>query len=76
MARSKDLRQRFARDPDKWDAFRPHYHTEIDTRPATLKQLRELIRGGNVITLLFAARETKRNNTFALAGYLRSRALA
>ena len=65
IAPSKELREWFAHDPARWDAFRDRYAKELDTQPELLAQLRELARAGTV-TLVYAAHDEAHNNAVAL----------
>ena len=72
IAPSKELRQWFGHDPERWSGFREHYFQELDDRPDEVGELVEAARKGT-ITLLFAARDTDHNNAVALRDYLRER---
>lgn len=71
-APSRELRQWFGHDPDKWPEFRRRYHAELDAKPEALQPLREFLERGERVTLLFAARDEQHNNAVALAEYLRN----
>jgi uncharacterized protein YeaO (DUF488 family) len=71
LAPSNDLRHWFAHEPDRFEEFRRRYVEELGGRQEELRALRERARKGTV-TLLFAARDTERNNAVALADALRS----
>ncbi len=68
LAPSKALREWFAHDTARWDAFRSRYRTELETEPAAqaLAQLRALLAGHPTLTLLYAARDEAHNNAVAL----------
>ena len=72
LSPSSALRKRFGHDPEKWDAFRRAYAEELQESQDQLKNLRELARERK-ITLVFAAREEKRNNAVALRDILLGR---
>ena len=72
LSPSTALRKRFGHDPEKWDAFRRAYAEELQESQDQLKNLRELARERK-ITLVFAAREEKRNNAVALRDILLGR---
>ncbi len=67
IAPSDDLRKRFHARPDAWAAFRAAYAAELKgaAGQAAAKELRGLLRRGRV-TLLYAARDERRNNAVAL----------
>ncbi len=69
IAPSDDLRKWFAHDPSRWNEFKKRYFSELDEKPQTVKQLRELAATGK-LTLLFAARDTAHNQAVALKEYL------
>ncbi len=69
IAPSDALRHWFDHDPARWDEFRQRYRAELEANPGPVQQLRNLIAQGPV-TLLFAARDTQRNNAVALRDYM------
>ena len=71
-APSRDLRQWFGHDPQKWGEFRKRYFAELDKHPESWAGLREAA-GKGTVTLVYGARDTEHNNAVALADYLRSR---
>lgn len=64
IAPSDALRKSFAHRPEHWAEFRKRYATELAGNPA-IAALRKLARHGR-LTLLYAARDTERNNAVAL----------
>lgn len=58
------LRKSFAHRPEHWNEFRKRYAAELAGNPA-VGELRKLARQGR-LTLLYAARDTERNNAAAL----------
>jgi len=71
IAPSDALRKRFHGKPADWDAFRAAYAAELqgEAAQAAVKTLRERLREGRV-TLLYAARDERRNNAVALKAWL------
>jgi uncharacterized protein YeaO (DUF488 family) len=69
IAPSADLRKWFGHDPDKWPEFKRRYFRELDNNRAAVAELRRLAGAGRV-TLVFAARDVRRNNAVALKEYL------
>ncbi len=69
VAPSRDLRQWFGHDPDKWDEFSSRYCAELDSNPSAWKPLIEASRQG-VVTLLFSAHDSEHNNAVVLKAYL------
>jgi len=72
IAPSTALRQWFAHDPARWPEFRRRYRSEIRRHPAQLAELRALARQGPV-TLIFAARDERRNDAVVLRSVLLGR---
>ena len=79
LAPSKELRQWYGHDPDRWDEFQERYIEEIKDDPA-LDRLRRLAAKGTV-TLIIAYHDPERSNAVVLkrlleadAGLVRMRA--
>jgi uncharacterized protein YeaO (DUF488 family) len=71
IAPSDALRRRFHAKPDEWDAFRAAYEAELQGAAAqsAARDLLDRLRKGPV-TLLYAARDERRNNAVALKAWL------
>jgi uncharacterized protein YeaO (DUF488 family) len=71
IAPSDALRRRFHAKPDEWDAFRAAYEAELQggAAQAAARDLLDRLRKGPV-TLLYAARDERRNNAVALRAWL------
>jgi len=69
MAPSKDLREWFGHDPDKWDGFKDRYFKELRRNPSPWRALLEKARHGRV-TLVYAAKDEDHNNAVALLEFL------
>lgn len=69
LAPGRALRQWFGHDPTRWNAFRATYHRELATGPEGLETLRDAVSRGPV-TLIYAARDSERNNAVALKQFL------
>lgn len=72
LAPSTELRQWFAHDPAKWEAFKKRYYEELEQSEAAreaMDQLLDLAKRHRV-TLLFGARDHEHNNARALKMYL------
>ena len=74
IAPSTELRKWFGHDPEKWEAFRKRYRTELDANPEAVEALQELLREHPKATLLFMAHDEKHCNAVVLAEYLREHA--
>jgi uncharacterized protein YeaO (DUF488 family) len=73
VAPSSELRKRFSHQPKRWETFKKHYAGELGSKKELLQQIRELERKNGTVTLLYAARDQKRNNAVALKEFLRKR---
>jgi len=69
LAPSKDLRQWFGHDPDKWREFQRRYFAELGQQAEALDELRARLDAGPV-TLLFGAKDEEHNQAVALKRYL------
>ncbi|MDR4508279.1 MAG: DUF488 family protein [Candidatus Brocadiaceae bacterium] len=65
VAPSNALRKWFAHKEERWQEFKHRYHEELKGKKALMKQLSVLGKDKKV-TLLYAARDEKRNNARAL----------
>jgi len=72
VAPSAALRQWFGHDPARWSEFRRRYRGELKRQPEALAQLRALARQGR-ITLVFGARDERRNQAVVLKSVLAGR---
>ena len=69
LAPSKELRQWFDHQGDKWPEFQTRYYHELECQSDALIELRQYLAKGR-ITLIFAARDEQHNNAVALKNYL------
>jgi uncharacterized protein YeaO (DUF488 family) len=69
IAPSDDLRKWFSHDPSRWSEFKKRYCAELDEKPQTVMQLRDLAAKGR-LALLFSARDTACNRAGALKEYV------
>jgi uncharacterized protein YeaO (DUF488 family) len=69
LSPSDALRKEFGHDHSRWNEFKVSYFAELDERPEPVQRLAAEARRGTV-TLLFAARDTEKNNAVALRDYL------
>lgn len=70
VAPSPELREWFSHDPGKFKEFTARYQTELDSNPA-FKQLNDLAKQHEQITLLYAAHDPKINHAVVLQEYLK-----
>jgi len=73
IAPSSDLRQWFGHDPQRWAGFQRRYRRELRQMPQLTKQLKQLIKEHRSVTLVFSARDDRRNQAVALRAFLRPR---
>lgn len=72
IAPSTALRRWFGHDPARWEEFKERYFAELDGRREVVAAL--LARVGNgTLTLVYGARDERRNNALALREYLQRR---
>ena len=69
IAASTELRRWYQHDPEKWLEFRRRYARELDANPLGVAALRAQL-GDGMNTILFGAKESRRNNARALVEYL------
>lgn len=69
IAPSAELRRWFAHDPLRWPEFRRRYEDELRRNPESVAALRALAAKGR-LTLVFAARDTARNDAVVLRDLL------
>jgi uncharacterized protein YeaO (DUF488 family) len=72
IAPSVALRRWFKQQPERWSEFVRRYGEELDGKAASIAALVGAARRGRV-TLLFGARDEKRNGAVALHRYLTER---
>jgi uncharacterized protein YeaO (DUF488 family) len=65
VAPSRELRQWFGHDPERWQEFRRRYARELQQHSATIDELRELVRH-DTVTLVFGARDEEHNDAVVL----------
>lgn len=71
IAPSDELRQWFNHEPDKWEAFEKKYRKELEGNKHLL-ELISMVRSTDV-TLLYASKDTKRNNAVVLEKIIKER---
>ena len=70
LAPSKELREWFGHEPERFDEFRRRYIEELNSQRPRLKSLRRRAREGT-LTLVYAALDTEHNDAVVLAEVLR-----
>ena len=69
VAPTDGLRRWFGHDPKRWGEFQKRYIAELNAHPDAWKPILEA-RRISVVTLLYGARDTERNNAVVLRNYL------
>lgn len=72
VAPSTELRKWFGHDPERWDAFRRRYRTELDANHGAVERCLDWCRNGPVV-LLYGAKDRDHNQAVVLREYLRER---
>ena len=72
IAVSNELRRWYRHDPERWPEFRRRYAQELDENPLGVDALRAQL-GDGTNTILYGARESRRNNAHALVEYLEAK---
>ncbi len=75
VAPSNALRRWFSHDPEKWPEFRARYITELKDNPAVV-ELQDIAAKSKTLTLLFATKDSLRNNAAVLREFLSGGAAA
>jgi len=70
IAPSDMLRRWFRHDASRWEEFKRRYFKELKRKDELVNAILELEKRIGVVTLLFGARDLKRNNAVALMEYL------
>ena len=72
IAPSTELRKWFHHDPDKWEEFQELYKEELSNNKDLLDQLLKLEKYNNKLTLLYSAKDRKRNQAVVILQLLSS----
>jgi len=72
LAPSNELRKWFHANTEQWAEFRKRYDRELRTAPAqvALDRLKDLLSKHDRVTLLFASKNTDRNNAIVLREFI------
>ena len=73
VAPSAELRKWFHHDPSRWDEFQRRYTDELERNKDAVGERLAVARSGRV-TLVYGARDEKRNHAVVLKHYLESQA--
>jgi len=70
LAPSPDLRRWYNHQPERWPEFRLQYEAELGAAEQSLMDELTRFCRDNVVTFIFAARDTKRNSAVVLRDYM------
>jgi uncharacterized protein YeaO (DUF488 family) len=70
IAPSKNLREWFSHDPQKWEEFQVKYKSELLGKKELIDQITEIEKNNKKVTILYAAKDTKHNNAVALLNFI------
>jgi uncharacterized protein YeaO (DUF488 family) len=71
IAPSDELRKWFAHDPKKWIEFENKYRSELKDKKELIDKIKQSEKEKGVVTLVFSAKDEKRNNAIALINILK-----
>jgi len=71
IAPSNVLRKWFSHKPEKWDEFKDSYIQELEDKQDLIKQLYEIEKTNNIVTLIYSAKNEKQNNAVVLLEILK-----
>ena len=69
VAPSDELRKWFNHEPEKWEAFRKKYLTELQLSPAT-EELIEQVQQHTTVTLVYSAKDEQHNQAVVIKEFL------
>ncbi|HEX2962331.1 MAG TPA: DUF488 domain-containing protein [Ignavibacteriales bacterium] len=70
IAPSNELRIWFNHDPAKWEDFKKKYGAELSNKKDFLNKIRRAEKENRVVTLLYGAKDSERNQAVVIAGML------
>ena len=73
VAPSDALRKWFGHEPKKWTAFQKKYRAELAKKKQMIRELRKMEKEHGTLTLLYGAKDKKRNQAVTLAEVLKGR---
>lgn len=72
-APSKELRQWYGHDPEKWAAFRTRYTEELKANPEAVHALLDNICRDKTNTFVYSSKEREKNNAVVLKEFIENR---
>jgi uncharacterized protein YeaO (DUF488 family) len=73
IAPSAELRKSFGHDPAKWRRFRERYRRELEGKAELVERLESLERAHKTVTLVYGAKDERRNDAVVLLELLLER---
>jgi uncharacterized protein YeaO (DUF488 family) len=70
IAPSTELRKWFGHDPERWNEFKKRYLDELNEKKELIEQLNTIEKIHNKVTLVYSAKDEKRNNAIVLMDLL------
>jgi uncharacterized protein YeaO (DUF488 family) len=67
---STGLRKWFGHDPERWSEFQKRYRQELRSNAGPIARIKQLEKEHGVVTLVFSARDEKRNQATVLRDFL------
>ncbi len=62
IAPSNELRKWFGHDPERWDEFKNKYLLELNDKKELIKQLKNIGKINQTVTLVYSAKDEAHNN--------------
>jgi len=72
VAPSNQLRKWFGHKPERWAEFQKRYRAELKKKMEVIESLRAVERKHGTVTLLFGAKDQKRNQAVVLRDLLKA----
>ena len=72
IAPSDKLRKWFSHKEERWEEFKKRYKDELKEKGELINKIREMEKKHKVITLVYSARDEKRNNAVVLMEFLKN----
>jgi len=70
IAPSDDLRKWFSHEPEKWEKFKFKYKAQLEDKKELLREIKDIEKENNIITLVYSAKDEDHNNALVLKGIL------
>lgn len=70
IAPREELRQWFSHNPERWIEFKEKYCAELSEKKDLIKQIKELEKEHQILTLIYSSRDLMHNNAIVLKNEL------